>query len=479
MVAPVILALVDGQLRSASAYGASVLGCLLTAALLRRLGRGKPGVLEALPGGSGDQDSREEEPLHRKDAIGVVVLIWCVMGIFGALPFMLEGALLDPAAAIFEAVSGFTTTGATVIGDIEGLSRATNLWRCEMHWVGGMGIVVLFVAVFPQLGVGAKQLFRNEVPGPTSEGLRPRIRQTAKALWWIYAGLTALCAALMFAFGMPLFDAICHSMSTLGTGGYSPRGASIGHYQSPVLDWITSAFMLIAGVNFGLYYAAVSGRWRALFENPELRFYLAVNALVTLVVAWSIWDRHPDVIESLRYASFQVLAVTTTTGFMTEDFDTYPNVARYLLFLCMFMGGCAGSTAGGIKVLRVFLLFKIAARELRSLAAPNVVELIKLGPSAIPRSVVTGVLVFFAAYMLIFSATSLLLVALDMELMSAMSATVACLSSVGPGLDAVGPTQNFDVVPAAGKLALCFCMIAGRLEIFVLLSIFSRELWRR
>lgn len=462
MLAPIILALVDGEPRSALAYGASAGGCALVALFLRRLGR-----------------HLDDDQLHRKDAIGVVVLIWCVMGVFGGLPFMIEGALVEPSAALFEAVSGFTTTGATVVGDIEGLSRASNLWRCEMHWVGGMGIVVLFVAVFPQLGVGAKQLFRNEVPGPTTEGLRPRIKQTAVALWWIYGGLTALCTLLMIAFGMPVFDAICHAMSTLGTGGYSPKAASIGHYQNPALDWITSIFMLVAGVNFGLYYACVRGRWKALFSDPELRFYLAVNLVVILVIAWSIWDRHPGVGESLRYASFQTLAVTTTTGFMTEDFDTYPNVARYLLFLCMFMGGCAGSTAGGIKVSRILLMLKVAFREVRSLAAPNVVETIKLGRTAVPPSVISGVLVFLATYLLIFTLTSMLLVALDLDLMSAMSATVACLSSVGPGLDAVGPSQNFAVVPGLGKLALCFCMIAGRLEIFVLLSIFSRELWRR
>ncbi|EDM80019.1 K+ transporter Trk [Plesiocystis pacifica SIR-1] len=462
MLAPLLLALWDGQMRSAIAYGVSASAAALSGLLASRLGRGV-----------------EDDALHRKDAIGVVVLIWCVMGLFGALPFMVEGALLDPAAAIFEAVSGFTTTGATVVGDIEGLSRATNLWRCEMHWIGGMGIVVLFVAVFPTLGVGAKQLFRNEVPGPTTEGLRPRIRQTATALWWIYGGLTALCALAMIALGMPIFDAICHAMSTLGTGGYSPKAASIGAYHSPAIDWVTALFMLIAGLNFGLYYAAVRGRWRALFEDPELRFYLAFNLVVTLVVAWSIWPRHAAIGESLRYASFQTLAVTTTTGFMTEDFDTYPNIARYVLFLAMFMGGCAGSTAGGIKVVRVYLLLKVVIREVRSLAAPNVVRRIKIGRAAVPRSVVSGVLVFVVTYFLIFAATSLLLVALDLELVSAMSATVACLSSVGPGLDAVGPAQNFDVVPAVGKLALCFCMIAGRLELFVLLAIFSPEQWRR
>ncbi len=463
MIAPLALATFEREFESAFAYLSSSLACALVALLLRRIGRA------------------QDDELHRKDAIGVVVLIWMLMSIFGGLPFLLEGSLPDPAAALFEAVSGFTTTGATVASNVEDFSNATNLWRCEMHWIGGMGIVVLFVAVFPQLGVGAKQLFRNEVPGPTSEGLRPRIKQTAVALWWIYGGLTALCAGLLIAVDMPVFDAICHAMSTLGTGGYSNKASSVGAYKElgPIVDVIISAFMLIAGLNFGLYYAVVRGRARALFENPETQFYLALNALVILVVGAAIWSRHTSVLETLRYSTVQVLAVTTTTGFMTEDFDSYPNVARYLLFLCMFVGGCAGSTAGGIKVVRVFLLFKVAAREFRSLAAPNVVETVKLGKTSIPPGVISGVLVFLATYMLIFAGTSLLLVALDMNLLSAMSGTVACLSSVGPGLDTVGPTMNFGGVHWLGKLALCACMVAGRLELFVLLSVFSRELWRR
>ena len=473
MLAPLGVAVVEGAQRSALAYLASALICVLFALILRRIGK-----------------SHGEE-VHRKDAIAVVVVVWTLMGIFGGLPFMIEGTLLDPSAALFEAFSGFTTTGATVVTDIEGLSQATNLWRCEMHWIGGMGIVVLFVAVFPQLGVGAKQLFRNEVPGPKTEGLRPRIKQTAVALWWIYGGLTALCAIMMMLAGMPTFDAICHAMSTLGTGGYSPKAMSIGAYNSPLIDWITAAFMLIAGLNFGLYYAMVRGRWRALFEDPEARFYLGLNLLVTLVITALLWDRgvpaggvaegpyHAGLLDSLRDASFQTLAVTTTTGFMTADFDAYPDVARYLLFLCMFIGGCAGSTAGGIKVVRVYLLFKVAAREIRSQASPNVVATVKLGRQSIPPHVISGVLVFVATYLLIFVATSLLLVALKLDLISAMSATVACLSSVGPGLEAVGPVQNFAGVHWFGKLALCGCMLAGRLEIFVLLSIFTRSMRTR
>lgn len=461
MLVPLILAMIDAQPRSIFAYGASAGACALLALLLGRIGRGK------------------QTELHRKDAIGVVVVIWTAMSIFGAMPFVLEGAIVDPSGALFEAVSGFTTSGGSVVANVEELSRATNLWRCEMHFIGGMGIVVLFVAVFPQLGVGAKQLFKNETSGPTSEGMTPRIKQTAVGLWWIYTGLTVLCGVLLWVAGMPVFDAICHSMSTLGSGGFSTKALSIGHYQSAAIDWITIVFMLVAGLNFGLYYAMVRGQWRALIDDPEARAFIGLNVVVTLLIAWSIWSQHPSFLESVRYAGFHVATLTSTTGYMIEDYNTYPDIARYLLFLCMFIGGCAGSTAGGMKVIRILLLSKIIAREVRSQAIPNVVETIKIGRQSIPPGVVSGILVFLATYIVIFAAASLLLVALGMDMISAMSGTIACLSSCGPGFDALGPAQNYSAVPALGKLALSGCMIAGRLEIFVLLSIFSRELWRR
>lgn len=461
LLAPLGLALWDGELLGAFAYGLTTALAGLLAALLARLGRGA------------------DDAIHRKDAIGVVVLVWLAMSVLGALPFLIDGSIPTLPAAIFETASGFTTSGGSVIPDVEKLSRATNLWRCEMHLIGGMGIVVLFVAVFPQLGVGAKQLFKVEVPGPQSEGLRPKIKQTALALWWIYGGLTLVCAGLYVVGGMPVYDAICHAMSTLGTGGFSTKVASIGHYQSAFIDWVTIVFMFVAGCNFGLYYMALRGRWRDLTDNPELRFYLAVNLAVTLLIAWQIRDVHPEIGESLRFAGFQVLAVTSTTGYMTEDFDAYPDICRYVLFLCMFMGGCAGSTAGGLKAVRVLLLVKAIAREIRAATSPNVVETIKLGVVAIPAPIMSAVLVFFAVYMAIFALASLTLVALGLDLVSAMTGTIACLSSVGPGLGSVGPTQNFAGVPGLGQLVLSLCMIAGRLEVFVLLSVLTRELWRR
>ncbi|HEU5076664.1 MAG TPA: TrkH family potassium uptake protein, partial [Polyangiaceae bacterium] len=359
------------------------------------------------------------------------------------------------------------------------LSRATNLWRCLMHWIGGMGIVVLFVAVFPQLGVGAKQLFRAEVPGPITEGLRPRIKQTALALWWIYTGLTLACIGLLLLFGMPLFDAICHAMSTLGTGGFSTKTASVGGYAEPGIHWTLCAFMFIAGLNFGLYYGAVRGRWRDLVKNYELRFYLVVNLAIIAILFFAIRDRHPDAVTALRFASFQTTAITSTTGFMTEDFDLYPDVARYTMFLAMFMGGCAGSTAGGIKASRIYILIQAALNELRLTIQPNAVIVVRVGAQALQREILYGVAIFVAAYFFLFALASLCLMALGLDPMSGMSVTVACLSSVGPGLNLAGPTESLDFVPALGKLVLILCMIAGRLEIFALFVVLHPETWRR
>ena len=461
LLVPLALAIYDGSSAAIVAYGTSTAVTAIFGALLRALGRGAPSTI------------------HRKDAFGIVALIWLSLAIFGGLPFLLEGSIPSVMGAIFEAASGFTTTGATVVGDVSALSRATNLWRCLMHWVGGMGVVVLFVAVFPQLGVGAKQLFKTEVPGPITEGLRPRIKQTALTLWWVYGGMTLLCILLLMWLGMPLYDAICHAFSTLGTGGFSTKTESIGFYKSAPIDWTVGIFMLVAGTNFGLYYGAVKGEWRALYRDAELRFYLALNAVVIVIVAFSILPRHASLLEALRYGAFQVLSVTTTTGFMTEDFDTYPHISRMLLFGCMFIGGCAGSTAGGIKAIRALLLAKVTGRELRTSVQPQAVVAVRIGGRAIPPQVATAVSTFVTTFMGLFVVVSTLMVVLDMDLITAMSATIACLASIGPGLGKVGPSQNYAFVPGVGKGLLSFCMIAGRLEIFALLAAFTPECWQR
>lgn len=461
LLLPLVLAAVDRDPQAMFAYAATAVCTVAAAVSMRWLGRKPP------------------QTLHRKDALGVVALTWLCVGLFGALPFLLEGSIRHPVSAVFEAVSGFTTTGATVIGSIDELSRATNLWRCLTHWIGGMGIVVLFVAVFPYFGVGARHLFRAEVPGPITEGLRPRIRQTALALWWVYAAMTVVCGALLWLVGMPWFDAICHALSTLGTGGFSPKGASVGFYRSAAVDWIICAFMILAGLNFGSYYAALRGRPLELLRNYEVRFYLLVNVVVTGMVFVTIVGRHPDALTALRFAAFQTAAVTTTTGFMTEDFDRYPELARVILFFAMFMGACAGSTAGGLKASRVYALVKLGFKELAAAVRPNVVVAVRLGGAHVNSAVLHQIAVYVTTYLAIFALASVAMVALGLDLTSAMSSVVACLSSVGPGLGQVGPTQTYEFVPAVGKAILVFCMIAGRLEIFALLAVFTPECWRR
>jgi trk system potassium uptake protein TrkH len=460
LLLPAALALFDAERRALLSYSATFALTAAVATGMRLLGR-------------------SPSSLHRKDALGVVTLAWVLLGGVGALPMWLEGAVDSPAAALFESVSGFTTTGATVVADVDGLSRATNLWRCLMHWVGGMGIVVLFVAVFPQLGVGGKQLFRAEVPGLPSEGLRPRIRETALRLWWIYSALTALCAALLWLEGMGLYDSVCHAMSALSSGGFSTRTASVGAWDSPAIHWTLVVFMGIASLNFGLYYGLLHGRLGEVARNAELRFFLLFNLLLVGLVAASLVPSRGLHEAVLREAAFQVLAITSTTGFMTADFDQYPELARGLLLMAMFVGGCAGSTAGGLKAARVLLLAKVALRAVRVAAVPHAVYAVRMGQGAVPEPVLAGVMLFAVTYLGLFVVASLLLVACGLDLLSAGSAVVACLSSVGPGLGSVGPAQNYGSVSAPGQLVLCGCMLAGRLEIFALLAIFTPEVWRR
>lgn len=460
-LAPAGLAFLDDAPRSLHAYLSAAALAGLVALLFWRLGRGATDLI------------------HRKDAFGIVALTWACVGVLGAVPLLLDGSIGDVPGAIFESVSGFTTTGATVVADVDGLSRATNLWRCLMHWVGGMGIVVLFVAIFPVLGVGAKQLFRTEVPGPITDSVRPRIRETANALWWVYTGATALCALCLGLLGMSWFDAVCHALSTLGSGGFSTRSASVGAWDSPAIHWVIAFFMLVAGTNFSLYYAALKGRGRQLWRDAELRFYLGLNVVIIAVAAFSTFARHGALEPALRHATFQVLSVTTTTGFMTDDYESYSHLTRYLLLICMFIGGCAGSTAGGLKASRVLLLLKQVAREIRGAVQPQAVLSVRLGRRPVPDGVLSGVLVFLAAYLGLYALSSALLMALGVDLLTGMSASVACLSSVGPGLGGVGPTHHYGAIPGAGKLLLSVCMIAGRLEIFALFAVFTPDCWRR
>lgn len=465
MIAPFALAYFDDQSSPLYAYGTSIIISLLVGLFLRYI-------------------SFKLKTIHtsitRKEAFGIVAFGWVGIGIMSGVPFLLEGSIASFSSSIFEAISGLTTTGATVISEIESLSRATHLWRVLLHWVGGMGIVVLFVAIFPQMGLSGKHLFKTEVAGPITEGLKPRIKQTALRLWWVYMLFTALCAGLLHLAGLSVFDSICHSFSILSTGGFSTRGLSIGAFENPVAEWITILFMLAGGISFGLYYGLFRGHVGKLFASVEVQFFLFLNLSVGFFIfisTTSLESQHWH--NDFRDALFQTVAVTTTTGLMTADFDIYPIVGKYLLFLCMFVGGCAGSTAGGLKVSRVIIIFKRCLQELRLALHPQEVVSTKLGKQTVSRRVISAVFIFVCTYFFLYIFGVLLMFALGLDWITAATSVVASFSSVGPGFGHVGPTQNYEFIHPIGKYILCFYMIAGRLEIFVLLTIFTPAFWRK
>ncbi len=420
-----------------------------------------------------------ERTVYRRDALAVVGFGWLLVGFFGSLPYYFGNTFPDYVDSYFEAVSGFTTTGATVLTDIEIIPQSLLFWRMTTHWLGGMGIIVLFVAIFPQIGVGAKQLFRTEVPGPMTEGLRPKIKETALALWKIYALMTVSAALLFMLFGMHPFDAVCHAFSTLATGGYSTKNASIGHFDSWALDAITTLFMLLAGVNFTLYFLLLKGRFNALWRNGELRVYLTITLVVSLCVAFNIADRHEGFSEAVRYASFQTLAILTGTGFSTDNFDAYPAFSKMLLVCLMFVGGCAGSTAGGMKIARIMVVFKVAYQETYRVFRPQARMSVRISGSVVKDEVVRSILVYFTSFIILFALGAIFMAALGLDLITAATSVAACLGNIGPGLARVGAVENYAHIPSLGKVFLAFCMMLGRLEMGTLLVLFVPDFWRR
>jgi trk system potassium uptake protein TrkH len=423
---------------------------------------------------------KSRKDLSVREGFAIVTFGWTFYALFGALPFLFSGAIPSPLDAVFETMSGFTTTGSTILTDIEILPESVLLWRALTHWLGGMGIIVLSLAILPMLGVGGMQLFKAEVPGPTADRLKPRIQDTAKLLWGVYVLLTAAETVLLMFGGMNFYEALCHSFATLATGGFSTRNASVGAFNSPYIEWVIILFMLLAGVNFSLHYHALRGRVRGYFRNEEFRTYLAVTAGATiLIVLLNQGHVYDSFLDNLRYSAFQASSILTTTGFGTADFEIWPVLAQYLLVLLMFTGGCAGSTGGGMKVARILLLFKHAQVQLYRLIHPRAVRLVKLGDIPVDREVMQAILGFFALFMGIFVVASCLLAASGMDLVSSGAAVIATLSNIGPGLGSVGPADNFAQVPAFGKTVLIACMLMGRLELFTVLVLFFPSFWRK
>lgn len=420
--------------------------------------------------------------LSVREGYAVVSFAWAAIGVAGALPFLLTGVLESPVGALFESVSGFTTTGATVFGDIEALPHGILFWRCLTQWLGGMGIIVLGIAILPYLGVGGMQLFRAEVPGPTPERLQPRIAQTAKLLWYVYAGMTAVQAALYLVGGMPLFEAVTHAFSTLSTGGFSPRAASIGAYDSAYIHYVTILFMFLAGVNFALHYRALTGRRGIYLQDDEFRFFttvvVAASAAVVLLVVGSEAYRGSPLETVIRDALFQVTSIVTTTGFITADYELWPLAPQLILLLLMFMGGMAGSTGGGAKAIRIHILLRQGVAELKKAVHPRAVVVTRVGRRAIAEDVLLNVLAFLLLFFALYAAGVLALTLLGHDLITSAGASAAALGNIGPGLGEVGAIDHYGWMSPASHAVLIFLMLIGRLEIFTVLLLFHPDLWR-
>ena len=418
--------------------------------------------------------------LKIRDGFAIVTFGWLTAAVFGALPFLLTGVCHHPADAFFESMSGFTTTGASIFTNIEGLPRSILLWRSLTQWMGGMGIVVLSVAVLPMLGVGGMQLFKAEVPGPTADRLTPRIQSTAKILWGVYFGITALEIFLLMLGGMGLFDAVCHSFSTVSTGGFSTRNASVGAYQNGYFDCVIIVFMFIAGVNFSLHFALLQGRWRRYWANEEFRVFVVVTVVAILLLwRWAATSTDVSTALALRQAVFQAVSILTTTGFGTADFLLWGAAAQLVLFMFMFTGACAGSTSGGMKFMRVILLARHGFRVIGKQLHPSGVFNVRYSGKIVDDGIMMTVLGFFLFFLSIFIVVALAVAATGVDTLTAFGASAASLGNIGPGLGTVGPASNFAEIPNTALVILSFAMLLGRLELITVLVVASPMFWRR
>lgn len=435
-------------------------------------------LITAAAGGIFSTAKSQKRMVRYREGFMIVGLGWILASFFGALPFIFAGTFETFTDAFFETVSGFTTTGATVLRDIEIQPRGILFWRSFTHWLGGMGILVFTLALLPALGLGTLQIFKAETPGPTPDKLVPRLGQTAKLLYGVYILITVMEIVLLKAAGMSLYDAVTHTFATVGTGGFSTRNASVGAFNRPAYEYIIILFMFMAGVNFSLYYDAVHGNFKTMFRDQEFRFYGFMVLCSILLVTMNIHAHvYGQLGQSLRYASFQVVSILTTTGFSTIDYEVWPDFSKMILFALMFVGGCSGSTGGAMKHIRILLIFKIIRRELYKLIHPKAVIAIRLGDKTIPDDVVNNIVSFVFLYLLIFLFGSIFLLTQNMDFISSTSAVAATLGNIGPGFGMVGPAMNYADLTTAAKWVLSVFMILGRLEIYTILILVMPAFW--
>lgn len=417
--------------------------------------------------------------IYAKDGFVVVSLGWVLMSLIGALPFVLSGDIPNYIDALFETVSGFTTTGASILEDVEGLSRGCMFWRSFTHWIGGMGVLVFIMAVLPMSGEHSMHIMRAEVPGPTVGKLVPRLRQTAKILYLIYIAMTLLEMLLLLLGGMSFYDALLHAFATAGTGGFSTKSASIAAFDSLYLEMVIAVFMVLFGVNFNLYFLLLIGRWKDALKSEELHWYLGIIAASVMAITLGISKMYGGIAAGLRHAFFYVASITSSTGFGTVDFVTWPEYCKWIIVMLMFCGACAGSTGGGIKTSRVIILFRNVACEIRQMIHPRTVTRVQLDGKRVDTDGLKAVSTFFTSFMLLLI-TGSFLVSLDgYDMATNFSAVLSSLSNIGPGMSLIGPTGNYNIFSYGSKLVLTVMMLIGRLEIFPILILFSPSTWKK
>ena len=460
MAVPVLVAFCYKEEFAATAFIATAVFCFITGAVMT---------------------SREPEDkrIYGREGFIVAALSWIVMSLFGALPYYLTNSIPGFINCFFETVSGFTTTGATTLTEIEHLDNAILFWRCFTHWIGGMGILVFMLAVMPLSDDRTMHLMRAEAPGPLVSKLVPRVKSTAKLLYIIYVVLTIVEITLLYAGGMSFFDSVIHGISTAGTGGFSNKNASIAAYNSRYFEYIITIFMLLFSVNFNLYYLMVMRDFKNVWRNEELRTFFAIVIIATLLITTNIYDYYPTLEAAFRHAIFQVAAIMSTTGFVTANFDLWPEFSRTILFCLLFLGACGGSTAGGIKISRFIILIKLVVREIKHIVHPRSVNLIKLDGYKIDSDVTRSVASFIILYIFILLGSFILISINDFDFATNMTAVTTCLSNVGPGLNMAGPTENLAFFSPFSKLILCLDMLLGRLEIFPILMLFTPSIWKK
>jgi len=434
---------------------------------------------------------RPRNELRVREGFLVVSLTWFLLSLVGALPFVISGILPSYTDAVFETMSGLTTTGATIFGgtthtgfvnpNIESLPMSMLFWRSLAHWLGGMGIIVLSLAILPLLGIGGMQLFQAESPGPTTDKLTPRVQETAKLLWGVYVAFTAAEFLLLWVHpSMDWFDAINHAFATLATGGFSTKDTSIAAYNSIYVDSIITIFMFLAGINFAMHFRLLRGGTESFFNNRETRFYSLITAIAVVVISASLWlFNEYSIIDSLRYGAFQAVSIITTTGFGTDDYELWYSFGAFFLFLLFFTGGCAGSTGGGPKMIRWMIIIRNSLREIKQIVHPKAVLPIRIGDKTVDPNIQRTVLSFFVLYLLVFGTGALVIASMGYDIESAIGASIACLGNIGPGWGAFGPTENYAEIPVFGKWVLIMIMMIGRLEIFTVLLIFTPTFWKQ